>query len=256
MRLPQLTLNQKLGAVALALGALALASQPHRGPFVRLDARELALVVEQEVDHVTPAELAAWIVEGRTDYRLLDLRSEAEFAAYHVPTAENVPVSALPDFPLLPKEKVVLYSEGGIHAAQAWFLLRAQGHKAVYTVLGGLDGWKDEVLFPVMPADADPQELARFERTAAVARFFGGAPRAASDAAATTDGGPPMPALASAMPRATMFSASVAFCDHTTSRSPAPTKRATTARASSKRVVDSPVLALAPRCTAARWCSR
>ena len=196
MRRPVLTLNQKLAAVALVLGAGALFSQPHRGPVVKLDTRELAMIVEKEVDHVKPAELAAWIVEGRTDYRLLDLRSEAEFNAYHVPTAENVPVSALPDFPLLPKEKVVLYSEGGIHAAQAWFLLRAQGHAAVYTVLGGLDGWKDEVLFPVMPAGASPQELARFERTAAVARFFGGTPRTASDAAATTDGGPQVPALA------------------------------------------------------------
>ena len=196
MRLPVLTLNQKLAAVALVLGAGALFSQPHRGPVVKLDTRELAMIVEKEVDHVKPVELAAWIVEGRTDYRLLDLRSEAEFAAYHVPTAENVPVSALPDFPLLPKEKVVLYSEGGIHAAQAWFLLRAQGHTAVYTVLGGLDGWKDEVLFPVMPADASPQELARFERTAAVARFFGGTPRTASDAATATDSGQLMPALA------------------------------------------------------------
>jgi rhodanese-related sulfurtransferase len=196
MRWPALTLNQKLATVALVLGAGALFSQPHRGPVVKLDTRELAMIVEKEVDHVKPAELAAWIVEGRTDYRLLDLRSEAEFAAYHVPTAENVPVSALPDFPLLPQEKVVLYSEGGIHAAQAWFLLRAQGHTAVYTVLGGLDGWKDEVLFPVMPADASPQELARFERTAAVARFFGGTPRTASDAAAVTDGGQQMPALA------------------------------------------------------------
>jgi rhodanese-related sulfurtransferase len=196
MRWPALTLNQKLATVALILGAGALFSQPHRGPVVRLDTRELAMIVQKEVDHVQPAELAAWIVEGRTDYRLLDLRSEGEFAAYHVPTAENVPVSKLPDFPLLPNEKVVLYSEGGIHAAQGWFLLRAQGHTAVYTVLGGLDGWKDEVLFPVMPADAGSHDIARFERTAAVARFFGGTPRTASAAAAATDGGQPLPALA------------------------------------------------------------
>ncbi len=88
-------------------------------------------------------------------------------------------MSALPDFPLQPGEKVVLYSEGGIHAAQAWMLMRAQGHAAVYTVLGGLDGWKDEVLFPVMPADATPQQRARFEQVAAMATFFGGQPRAA-----------------------------------------------------------------------------
>jgi len=177
MTLPRLTLNQRLGALALALGAIALFSQPHRGPFVKLDARELALVVEEQVDHVTAPELAAWIVEGRADYRLLDLRTEQEYAAYHVPTAENVPLTGLADYPLLRNEKIVLYSEGGIHSAQAWMLLRAQGYDAVYMVLGGLEAWKDEVLYPSLPADADPQQRARFERAAALAQFFGGQPR-------------------------------------------------------------------------------
>jgi hypothetical protein len=85
---------------------------------------------------------------------------------------------------LLRNEKIVLYSEGGIHSAQAWLLLRAQGYEGVYTVLGGLDGWKDEVLFPVLPADAGPRDRAQFERAAALARFFGGQPRADGAAAA------------------------------------------------------------------------
>ena len=59
MKLPVLTLNQKLATVAVALGALALFSVPHRGPVVTLDTRELAQIVEKEVDHVTPSELAA-----------------------------------------------------------------------------------------------------------------------------------------------------------------------------------------------------
>lgn len=184
MRLPQLTLNQKLAAVALALGALALLSQPHRGPFVKLDARELAQVVEQEVDHVKPAELAAWIVGGRSDYRLIDLRSADEFAAYHIPTAENVQLTALNDYPLLRNEKIVLYSAGGIHSAQAWLLLRAQGYAGVYTVLGGLDGWKDDVLFPALPVAAGARERSQFERTAALAKFFGGEARTEGEGAA------------------------------------------------------------------------
>ena len=196
MKRPAPTLNQKLAALALLLGAVALFSEPHRGPFVKLDTRELASIVEQTSDHVTPSELGAWIIEGRSDYRLLDLRSQDEFAEYHIPTAENVPISALPDYPLLPNEKVVLYSEGGIHAAQAWFLLRAQGRKPVYTVLGGLDAWKDEVLFPVMPASADAQQRARFERTASVARFFGGQPRAENAAPDTAGESPGFPAMA------------------------------------------------------------
>lgn len=186
MKLPRLTLNQGLAMFALALGALALASQPHRGPFVKLDARELALVVEREVDHVTPAELGAWIVEGRADYRLIDLRTSEEYAAYHIPTAENVPLSGLADYPLLRTEKIVLYSEGGIHSAQGWMLLRAQGYEAVYFVLGGFDAWQDEVLFPTLAADADPQQRARFERAAAMAAFFGGRPRAGGNEAQST----------------------------------------------------------------------
>jgi hypothetical protein len=185
MKRPSLTFNQKLAALAFALGAVALFAQPHRGPFVKLDGRELALVVEQEVDHVTAPELAAWIVEGRADYRLIDLRSAEEYAAYHIPTAENVPLSGLADYPLLRTEKVVLYSEGGIHSAQAWMLLRAQGHESAYMVLGGLEAWKDEVLYPALPADAGPQQRARFERAAALAQFFGGQPRADGAAAAT-----------------------------------------------------------------------
>lgn len=185
MRGPQLTLNQKLAAIALVLGGLALFSQPHRGPFVKLDARELALVVEQEVDHVKPAELAAWIVEGRADYRLIDLRTADEFATYHIPTAENAQLPALADYPLLRNEKIVLYSEGGIHSAQAWLLLRAQGYDGVFTVLGGLDGWKDEVLFPVLPVEAGPPERAQFERAAALAQFFGGEAR--TDGSAATE---------------------------------------------------------------------
>lgn len=184
MNLRQFTLNRKLAIVAVALGTLALFAQPHRGPFVKLDARELASVVEAEVDHVTAPELAAWIVEGRADYRLLDLRSPQEYAAYHVPTAENVPLTGLADYPLLRNEKIVLYSEGGIHSAQAWMLLRAQGYDAVYMVRGGLDAWKDEVLFPALPAEADAKALAQFERAAQVAKFFGGEARAGAEAAA------------------------------------------------------------------------
>jgi len=209
MKLPQLTVGQKLAALALALGALALLSQPHRGPFVKLDARALASVVEGQVDHVTAPELAAWIVEGRADYRLLDLRTADEYAKYHIPTAENVPLAGLPDYPLLRNEKVVLYSEGGIHSAQAWMLLRAQGYTAVYMVLGGLDAWQDEVLFPTLPADAGPQERARFERSAQVARFFGGQARTGGDAAASAapvelpklTAPPPMPGPATPVAR-------------------------------------------------------
>jgi len=177
--LSKLSLNQKLGALALALGALAVFADVAPGHTVRVDARELLTEVARAEDHVTPAELAAWIIEGRTDYRLVDIRSEQAFAEYHIPTAENVPIATVLDGALGRTDKIVLYGDGGIHAAQAWMALKGMGYRRVYTLLEGLDAWRDEVLFPVAPPSPSPEEQARFERAVQVARFFGGQPRAA-----------------------------------------------------------------------------
>ena len=183
-RWSSLSLNQKLAMGALALGALALFARPSHGNVVTLDVRELAAIIDTEGDHVTASELAGWIVAGRSDYRLIDLRGEKEYGEYHVPTAENVTLTALPDSSLLANEKVVLYSEGGIHASQAWMLLRAKGFKNAYTLKGGLDQWKEDVLFPAMAENATSQERARFERAVALAKFFGGSPRTGGGQAA------------------------------------------------------------------------
>lgn len=177
MRFPRLSLNQRLGALAFVLGVGALFAAPRPVTSVALDTRELALIVQEKLDHVSPEELAGWIIEGRGDYRLIDVREAADYAEYHIPTAENVSLAALPDYPLLRNEKIVLYSDGGIHAAQAWFLLRANRYPAVYTVWGGLDAWKDEVLFPALPETATEAERAAFERSRRVAEHFGGSPR-------------------------------------------------------------------------------
>ena len=48
----RLTLNQKLAAAALLLGAVALFASPYPGTRVTLDAKELALIVGTEADHV------------------------------------------------------------------------------------------------------------------------------------------------------------------------------------------------------------
>lgn len=184
MKLSDLSLEKRLALLAVVLGTGALFANPYRGPGVRLDTRELAQVVQTEVDHVSVDELAGWIVTGRADYRLIDLRDAKAFAEYHVPTAENVPVTELGPERLGRQEKLVLYSDGGIHATQAWMLLRAQGYRSVYTLRGGLEEWKDEVLFPTLSAEAKPAERAAFERRAQLARFFGGTPRQGGSASA------------------------------------------------------------------------
>ena len=176
----KLGLNRALGLLALLLGAGALFAQVYPDRTVTVHETELLTASARAEDRVPPGELAGWIVAGRADYRLIDLRDEKAFGEYHVPTAESVALTALPDHGLLRNEKIVLYSDGDLPAAQAWLLLRGRGHRGVYTLEGGLDAWKDQVLFPVMPESPSPEEQARFNEAAHLATFFGGQPRAAA----------------------------------------------------------------------------
>jgi rhodanese-related sulfurtransferase len=194
--LKSLNWKRRIALLALVLGLIALfAGSPYGGSRVSLDTKELALMVQNERDHVSVEQLADWIVQGRSGYRLLDLRSEKEFNEYHVPSAESVPLTALNDYPVQHNEKIILYSEGGIHASQAWFLLAAKGYKHVYLLTGGLDEWREKILFPAIPENATAEQQAQFAKLKEVSRFFGGTPQtgAASGQTAVKKEMPKMP---------------------------------------------------------------
>jgi rhodanese-related sulfurtransferase len=131
------SLKSKLALAAFVLGALAVFGDPTGGGAVTIHPQELAALVQKEVDHVSVHDLAGWIVQGKSDYRLIDLRDAGAYSAYHIPPAENLAITDLPGDTLARNEKIVLYSEGGIHSAQAWFLLKAQGFEGVYILRGG-----------------------------------------------------------------------------------------------------------------------
>lgn len=171
------SLQGRLALAAFVLGAVAIFGDPYGGGAVTLKPRELAAIVQTEVDHVSVQELAGWIVQGRNDYRLIDLRDPQAYATYHIPPAENIPITDLPGDALARNEKIVLYSDGGIHSAQAWFLLEAQGYQGVYILRGGLEEWNDQILYPTLPAKATPEQISAFEKDRQISAFFGGTPR-------------------------------------------------------------------------------
>lgn len=188
-KLARLGLNGRLALIAFALGLIALfAGNPYQGSQVTLDAKELGIIVDRELDHVSVEELADWIIKGRSDYRLLDLRPENDFSAYHIPTAEQVAVADLGDYPIQRNEKMVLYSEGGIHSAQAWMLLKAMKFRGVYILRGGLEEWRDRILFPNIPENPTPDQASIIETMKEVSRYFGGTPQG-------REKGSPAPAL-------------------------------------------------------------
>ena len=161
-------IHKLLAAFAAVLGLLAVfAGTPYPQRTAQLDVRGLAGEIAQEEDHVTAIELAHWIRDREPGLRIFDLRPEAEFEEYHIPRSEAVTMEALVSMRFTPADTVVLISDGGAHAAQAWVLLRANGTKRVYFLRGGLGEWLDDVMNPV---NATPE-------VAALSRYFGGMPR-------------------------------------------------------------------------------
>jgi rhodanese-related sulfurtransferase len=160
------TTNQRLAGAAGVLAVLALLAGS-RTPSSRVDLAALARAVEHEEDHVTARELAEMIRAQKPNLRIVDVRSAHEYEEYHVPRAQHIPLGRITEFSPRPGEVVVLYSEGGIHGAQAWFFLKAMGVPEVYFLRGGLNEWLDDVMSPRqpnelseyfggIPSDADP----------------------------------------------------------------------------------------------------
>lgn len=129
-------------ALALAAGAV-LVRDPSSPRRATVDLVALAAEVEAGGDHVSVAELQKLLTTGAppTKTRVLDIRTAEEFAAGHLPGAENVPLLALQNLSVRRDEPVVIYSAGGIHSAQAWFFLRARGIRSVRFLVGGYDEW-------------------------------------------------------------------------------------------------------------------
>jgi rhodanese-related sulfurtransferase len=173
--------RRALAAIALVLGALAAIVRTPQPPGSSVDIAGLARAVEREDDHVTAIELATWIKDRKPGLRVIDVRSEAEFNTFHVPTAERIALDALVSTPFTDQETVVLYSDGGAHAAQGWVFLRARGHRQAYFLRGGLADWLDDVMNPTLPPDAAPEARAAFERVAPISRYFGGRPHRETD---------------------------------------------------------------------------
>jgi rhodanese-related sulfurtransferase len=146
--------------------------------------------VAREEDHVTALELAVWIRDRKQRLRVIDLRSAAEYDAYHLPRAERIALEALAATRFRPDETIVLISDGGTHAAQAWVFLESLGQRQVYFLRGGLHEWLDEVMSPAIAPNASPAETAAFAKVAELSRYFGGVPRV-GDAAHPQVASPP-----------------------------------------------------------------
>lgn len=171
----ELDLKYKLALIAILLGVVALfAGDPYDGNSVKVNVKDIALSTVKNSDKINPVDLADWIIQGKADYILVDLRTPDKYSDYTLPESENIPLVELPNSDLLRNQKIILFSDDEVAAAQGWFILKAKKYNSVYILEGGLNGWKDRVVFPRIPANPTKDQLAEMEKKRMIAQYFGG----------------------------------------------------------------------------------
>ncbi len=162
-----------VGGVAVA--ALSLRATPER---------QVKLAVEQRsLPQVTPAELADWIVSGRRDFVVVDLRSDAAYRAGHVRDAvhcgtchEDAAAGRAAqegDHFVDLSKLLVVYAETGDARLELPPIV-ARNHR-LSVLAGGWAAWRRDILAPVtFGGEVDRGEIEAKQRKEALRAFFAG----------------------------------------------------------------------------------
>lgn len=111
----------------------------------------LLLSIDEGLDHIAPEALAGRLMNNEPGLVVVDIRSPAEFAEFHLRGAVNIRLVDLP-YKLAPyqnKGTIILYSNGMTHPAQARDALFRLGFQNVLLLTDGLDGFIQACLKPV-----------------------------------------------------------------------------------------------------------
>lgn len=101
----------------------------------------------ERTERITAPALADWRAGRRTDAgpepTVLDVRSEAEYAAGHIPGSINIPLPRLEDrYGEVPTAgPLVVHCEGGYRSAIGVSLLQKLGRQHVHDLVGGFKAW-------------------------------------------------------------------------------------------------------------------
>jgi len=121
-------------------------------------------------DEVSAVDLAQWIRDRRPGLLVVDARAAEAFDIDRLPGAHLI-VDIDADV-LHSADTVVVYADARDDAA----LHGLSNAQRVLHLHGGIAAWNEEVLFPVLRADANARQQRDFATRAALSRYFGGSP--------------------------------------------------------------------------------
>lgn len=159
--------------------SVSIASIAACGPSdeAKISLADVAQAAARQDDRVSVEELATAIIEGRGDFKLVDVRMPADFENGSIADAVNIPIAQLVGqeaLSSLPTDrKVIVYSNGSENAAKATVMLRLSGIDA-HLLTGGFNAWHQRILNPdISSAELDGESLRVSEQRAYACYFVG-----------------------------------------------------------------------------------
>ncbi len=110
-------------------------------------ARGQAAGTAASIDYADPARLAELVASGEPAYFLVDVRTAEEFAAGHIPTAINIPVSEIGRRPPTDDKGalIIVYCGSGARSARSKAVLEGLGYTRVVD-FGPISRWTGSIV--------------------------------------------------------------------------------------------------------------
>ena len=138
---------------------------------------EVARAAAQQDDRESVEDLANWLIEGRGDFKLIDVRAPEDFESGSIGDAENIPIAKIVSEDVLSRlptdRMVIVYSNGSENAAKAAVLLRLSGIDA-HLLAGGYNAWHKRILNPEISAEELDGESLQVSAQRAYSCYFVG----------------------------------------------------------------------------------
>jgi rhodanese-related sulfurtransferase len=144
---PRWRLGAALVLVALAVVTIVI-GQPTNADRMANLAETQGAALDGRTVQIHAAELLSYLNNRQVVPYVIDVRSEADYNAFHLPGARHVPLDAVlaqaQDLQLQPRNTLfIVMSNDEAAATQAWRILNAEGIPNVYILEGGINRWLD-----------------------------------------------------------------------------------------------------------------
>lgn len=188
-------MKNPIKAILLFLSVASIAAcGPSNKPEVSLV--DVAQAAARQDDRVSVEDVAGWLIEGRGDFKLVDVRSPEDFEGGKIGEAENIPIAQLVTEDVLlrlPKDRmVIVYSNGSENGAKAEVLLRLAGFDA-HLLAGGYNAWHGRILNPDISAEELDGESLQVSQQRAFSCYFVGERSDAAQSRGSRDSEPFVP---------------------------------------------------------------